>query len=143
MPTESNLLFRDSETEPTDEVIQETLGTPLFNVYRELIEIIQTEFDLAHEWRYYKDGKSWLCKVVHKKKTIFWLSIWEGIIKIGFYFNEKTSPGVFDLQIDEEIKRDFEKTKPVGKLLPLVLDINQQAQLQDLKEVIRYKKSLK
>ena len=143
MPTENNILLRDPDIEPNEEVIRGTLGIPLFNVYRELIEMIQTEFDLVHEWRYYKDGKSWLCKVTHKKKTIFWLSIWEGFIKTGFYFNEKSGPGVFDLQIDEEIKRDFKMTKPVGKLLPLILEINQQAQLQDLREVIGYKKSIK
>lgn len=29
------------------------------------------------EWRYYKDGKSWLCKITQKNKTIVWISLWE------------------------------------------------------------------
>jgi hypothetical protein len=33
------------------------------------------ENKLIIEWDYYKDGKSWLCKIINKKKTICWLSI--------------------------------------------------------------------
>jgi hypothetical protein len=78
--------------------------------------------------------------VVHKKKTILWLSIWENCIKIGFYFTEKTGKGVLELDIDMNIKKGFEIAKPIGKLLPLTFEINHQNQIKDLKEVIRYKK---
>ncbi|PKP08994.1 MAG: hypothetical protein CVU09_13085 [Bacteroidetes bacterium HGW-Bacteroidetes-4] len=37
------------------------------------------------QWRYYNDGKAWLCKVSYKKKTVFWLSVWEAYFKVAFY----------------------------------------------------------
>jgi hypothetical protein len=137
------ILLREEEIEPTDKVLESVLGKELFIIYQELIEIFTNEFSLEPQWRFYKDGKSWLCKVVYKKKTILWLSIWENYIKTGFYFTEKTGIGVLDLDIDNKIKEVFEVAKPIGKLIPLIIDIDQQEQIKDLKEVVRYKKGLK
>lgn len=138
------LLLRDSEIIPTEEVLENALGKKVFAVYEELTKIITgVEFELAPEWNYYKDGKAWLCKVVYKKKTVFWLSAWENQIKTSFYFTEKTRTGIFDLAIDQKIKQDFDDSKAVGKLCPLILCIETREQLEDLKEIIRYKKGLK
>jgi len=137
-----NILLRDPEINPTNEVLENALGKEIFQVYEELIKII-TDGELKPEWNFYKDGKAWLCKVTYKKKTVFWLSIWEKHIKTGFYFTEKTRLGIFSLQINEKIIQNFEEAKTVGKLFPLVLDIDKKIQLEDLKELIEYKKSLK
>lgn len=139
-----NILLRDSKVNPTNEILENALGKDIFQVYEELIKIItDIEFELKPEWNFYKDGKAWLCKVTYKKKTVFWLSIWEKYIKTGFYFTEKTRSGILSLQISEKIIKDFEETKTVGKLFPLVLNIDKERQLEDLKEIIKYKKSLK
>ena len=139
-----NILLRDSKVNPTNEILENALGKDIFRVYEELIKIItDVEFELKPEWNFYKDGKAWLCKVNYKKKTVFWLSIWEKYIKTGFYFTEKTRSGILSLQISEKIIKDFEETKTVGKLFPLVLNIDKERQLEDLKEIIKYKKGLK
>ncbi len=137
------ILLREKEIEPTDKVLENVLGKELFIIYQEIIEILSDEFNLESQWRFYRDGKAWLCKVVYKKKTILWLSIWKNYIKTGFYFTEKTGIGVLELDIDNKIKEVFEVAKPIGKLIPLIIDIDQQKQVKDLKEVIRYKKGLK
>jgi hypothetical protein len=137
------ILLRDKEIEPTYEVLENALGKELFTIYQELIQIFTDEFSLELQWRFYKDGKSWLCKVAYKKKTVLWLSVWENYIKTGFYFTEKTRNGVLELGIDETIKETFSAAKPVGKLLPLIIDIDQEKQIEDLKKVIKYKKGLK
>ena len=137
------LLLREKEVEPSNDVLENVMGKDLFLIYQELIEIFTHEFNLDPQWHFFKDGNSWLCKVVHKKKTILWLSVWSGYIKTSFYFTEKTGKGVLELDIDNQIKKLFELAKPIGKLLPLTFEINHQNQLKDLKEVIRYKKELK
>ncbi len=137
------LLLREKETVPTNEVLEAVLDNELFTIYRELIKIFTNEFGLELQWNFYKDGNAWLCKVVHKKKTILWLSVWKNCIKTGFYFTESTGTGVLELAIDQKIKEDFEVAKPIGKLIPLTLDIDRQNQIKDLKEVVKYKKSLK
>lgn len=144
METEKQImLLREAEVEPTDEVLEKALGKEVFEVYRELLKDISNEFGLEHEWRFYKDGKAWLFKATCKKKTIFWLSVWERCVKTSFYFTEKTRSGIFDLPISGEIKESFDKTEPVGKLIPLIFDINQKEQLKDFREIVKYKKSVK
>ena len=142
-PNNENLLLREKEIEPTDEVLEKALGKELFTIYQEIIKTFTDEFSLELQWRFYNDGKAWLCKVVHKKKTILWLSIWENYIKTGFYFTDKTGIGVLELDIDNKIKEVFEVAKPIGKLIPLVIDIDQQNQIEDLKKVVKYMKELK
>lgn len=137
------ILLHEKETVPTNEVLENVLGKEFFNIYRELIKIFTDEFGLEPQWNFYKDGNSWLCKVVYKKKTILWLSVWKNYIKTGFYFTESTGTGVLELDIDNKIKEVFEVAKPIGKLIPLTLDINRQNQINDLKEIVKYKKGLK
>lgn len=131
------ILLREAEVEPTDKVLENALGKELFVTYKEAIGVLTNEFGLEPQWRFYKDGKAWLCKVVHKKKTILWLSLWEDCIKTGFYFTEKTGVGVLELDIDSKIKEVFKVAKPIGKLIPLIIDINQHSQIEDLKAVVR------
>ena len=137
------LLLREQEFFPTTEVLQNVLGK-VYCVWEELvIQVTQDKFALTLDWNYYQDGKSWLCKVCHKKKTIFWLSVWEGFFKTTFYFTEKHLEGIADLEISEQIKEDFCRTKPVGKLLPMLICIDKQEQLSDLLKIVKFKKEAK
>lgn len=79
----------------------------------------------------------------YKKKTIFWLSVWDKYFKIAFYFIEKNSPGIAKLNIDKSILEDFSHAKPAGKLLPLVITFRKKSQIPDVLKIVEYKKSLK
>lgn len=136
-------LLKDQQIFPTDEVLKNVLYDS-YPVFEELMEIItNAEYGLVPVWNYYKDGKAWLCKVCYKKKTVFWLSVWDGFFKTGFYFTEKNSSGIAGLYIDENLKESFISSKPIGKFMPLALDMRKKEQLKDLLMIIEYKKSLK
>ncbi len=141
-PENPELLLRDPETEPTDSVLEQALGSEVFPVYRDLMSILADEYSLTPYWRYYKDGKAWLCKVEYKK-TVFWLSIWEGMVKISFYFTQKTAPGIFELEITDEIKDRFREANDGKRMIPLTFEISSRNQFDDLVKVILYKKKLK
>ena len=136
-------LLREQEIIPTEEVLKNVLGES-YSAFETLINTITApEFGLIPEWNYYKDGKSWLCKVCYKKKTVFWLSAWDKFFKITFFFTEKHLEGIALLNIEENIKDDFGKVKPVGRLLPLLISINKTEQLSDALKIIEFKKRLK
>jgi hypothetical protein len=125
---------------PSDEVLETTLGEAGFAAYcamRRTLE--QSEWNLTAVWNYYNDGKAWLCKVVWKKKTLFWVSVWEGYFKVAFYFTEKHLDVIAALPLTPGILEDFSRTKPVGKLLPMVLSIHSEDQLGDLNVLIKCK----
>ena len=134
--------LNNPETFPTDQVLDNILGKEVFQVYKIILRIIQDEFDLEYEWRYYKDGKSWLFKTTNKKKTIFWLSVWEKLIKTSFYFTERTRNGVLELPINEKLKENISNAEAIGKLIPLVLEIDHEKNLDDFQEIVKYKKTI-
>ncbi len=141
---EPQMLLKDPGVFPSNEVLRATLGDSIYNVLEFFVETITSEeYGLAPEWRFYNDGKAWLCKGVHKKKTILWLSIWEGFFKVSFFFTEKHLEGIAALEISETIKEEFARAKPVGRLIPMIFDVCKKEQLDDLLTVVRHKKSLK
>ncbi len=139
----NNQLLRDKEIYPDNKILELTLGD-IYPVYNNFTNIITDDkYNLELQWNYYNDGKAWLCKVVYKKKTVFWLSIWAGYFKTSFFFTQKNDSGIKDLNIDESIKESYYSNKAIGKLKPLILDINTSGQLHDVLEIINYKKNLK
>ena len=135
-------MLRDKEVYPDEKVLGNTLKNN-YIVYEQLMDAIRSpELELSTVWNYYNDGKNWLCKVFHKKKTIFWLSVWDGFFKTSFFFTEKTSEGIASLDIKEIIKKEFFESKPIGRLIPLVIDVNKD-NLEDVLKIAMYKKKLK
>ena len=132
-------LLQDSEIAPTDEVLKSEFRG-CYPVFEEFISRVQSEpYSLSPEWRYYKDGKAWLCKICRKKKTVVWLSAWTDCFKLGFYFTEKSGEDIPNLDICSSLKENFESNKPIGKLKPLVAEVNQMSQLEDVFTLIQYK----
>ncbi len=143
MSTDLKPKLNDPNIIPTNEVLLHELG-PSFKAYDKLMGIItKADFGIISEWRYYNDGKAWLCKNVFKKKTVFWLSVWDSYFRVVFYFSEKNLQGIDDLEIDEKVKEDFGKSKAIGKLIPMIIKIENEMQVDDAIRVIEYKMKLK
>jgi len=130
-------LLKDPTFDPTEDILSAALGD-IYPVYQAFCGVLAAA-QVSMEWRYYNDGKAWLCKCQHKKKTVFWLSIWEGYFQTGFFFTEATYEGVRDLPFDEQPIRE----RNVGKFIPMVMKVSAESQLGDLAQLIDYKKSLK
>lgn len=95
--------------------------------------------DMQYEWRYYMDGKSWLLKVEKKKKTIAWMSVWEGFMKAAIYIPERLIHSVYELPISEETRERIRTTKNVGKSRPCMFEIRDQKVLKDMDRVMQFK----
>jgi len=105
-------------TEPGNNVLENGLGKN-YKLFKEFDEKIRG-MNLIPEWHYYNDGKSWLCKVLNKKKNLCWLSVWNTGFKLTFYFTEKTLGGIFELDISEDIKKKGRDVNKLGKLIPVL-----------------------
>jgi hypothetical protein len=135
------LLFREPNIEPTNQLISEGLKGA-FNAYTKLRESLISDLKLSYQWNYYKDGKAWLCKVSHKKKTVFWLSTGDQSFTITFYFTQKNQSDIFALPIDISIKENFANAKHLGKLMPLTIEIHNDKPFSDILKIVNYKLSL-
>ncbi len=136
------LLLQNPEQQPENYLLKEIMDKELYDCFTTLQNLL-SDIGLQREWRYYKDGKSWLYKITHKKKTIAWLSLRETYIQTSFYFTEKTKEGIMQLNIDKDIITAFSQTKMTGKLIPLVLCIDKKDKLSDFMKIAAYKIALK
>ncbi len=136
-------LLREQDVYPSESIIKQALGSS-YAVFAEFEKTITSNtFALVPEWNYYKDGKAWLCKVLYKKKTVFWLSVWPGFFKVSFYFTEKNRDVIPSLSVDMDIKEAFLQAKSIGKLIPLTVNVSRKEQISDLLKLVECKKSLK
>ena len=94
---------------------------------------------MDYSWRYYKDGKAWLCKVQKKKRTIVWMSAWKGYMQATIYFPEKYIDEICNLDIDKEIIVKIKNTRKAGKSIPCIFEIRNMKILIDIKKVIQLK----
>ena len=133
--------LRDGNVYPDDSVLEGILGAS-FDSYKKLLGMF-TRADMTHEWRYYRDGKAWLCKVQKKKKTIIWMSAWKGFMQATIYFPDKYAGALTGLPIAEETRNRIRSAKRVGKSIPCMFEIRNDAVLKDLERVMEYKISLK
>lgn len=72
-------LFNDKNEYPNDQVLARHLGKTK-GLWDEFTGAAASA-SLALEWNYYNDGKAWLGKLTHKKKTVCWVSIWKGFLR--------------------------------------------------------------
>jgi hypothetical protein len=135
-------ILKDPKVSLDSQVLKSKLGKR-HAIYEQLVATMESErFQAAPEWKYYKDGGAWLCKITRRKKTVFWLSAWKSHFKAAFYFTEKTGKGITDLRIKRTHKRAYAEAPPIGNLKPLLMEISTEAQLKDLFTVADYKISL-
>lgn len=137
MDTINQIELRDESVYPGEEVLQRILGKS-YPAYRDLLSLYGSH-QLVHAWRYYHDGKAWLCKVQKGTRTIVWMSAWKGYMQATIYLPEKYVNGVYQLDIREERKEKIRQTKNTGRSKPCIFEIRDTDVLEDFEKVMEYK----
>ncbi len=109
-----------------------------YPAYQKLLDLYN-ENTMTPEWRYYRDGKAWLCKVLKKKKTIVWMSAWKGYMQATIYFREGFAPDMDALNLQEKTKERIRSAKKVGKSVPFIFEIRDETVLEDFRKVMQEK----
>jgi hypothetical protein len=127
----------DPDIFPDESLLKNILGES-YDRYLELLDCFVAN-EMNHEWRYYRDGKAWLCKVQKKKRTIIWMSAWRGFMKATVYIPEKAIEGIYKLAISEDTKQRIRETKNVGKSKPCIFEVKSKKAINELSQIIKYK----
>ncbi len=131
------IALTDENTFPDEAVLKSVLGRG-YAAYTRLLALYE-ENGLVHEWRFYRDGKAWLCKVQHKKRTIVWMSAWKGYMKATIYFPVRYLEAILGLSITEESKERVTATKNVGKTRPFTFEIRSTEAIAEFEKVMQFK----
>lgn len=129
-------VLNDAAQFPSEEIIFAWLGitgslwSSLFNYIRE------TYPEIKSEWRYYRDGKSWLLKVTRKSKTVFWLSVIKGAFRITFYFGDTARDLIMKSSLSDKLQEQYNHKTGLRAVTVIVKnkkDINSVKELIDIK----------
>jgi len=131
----------DEKVYPDENVLKSVLGRS-YAAYTDLLTLFDKN-GMTYDWRYYKDGKAWLCKVQKKNRTIVWMSAWKGYMKATIYFPEKYIGDLQKLDLPAKSKQGIIETKNVGKSKPCMFEIRNKNILKELEVVMLYKISTK
>jgi hypothetical protein len=118
-------------------VLLKVLGSS-FPAYLDLLRLYDAN-QMDSTWRYYHDGKAWLCKVQKKKKTIVWMSAWQGFMKATIYIPLKVINEVYRLDLSEERKEMIKATRDVGTSKPCTFEIRDATVLDEFNKVMQFK----
>lgn len=136
-------ILSDPDRVPNKELVFSHIGKTKA-LWVSLFEWIRANHpDFSEEWRYYRDGKSWLLKVTRKKKTIFWLSILKGSFRTTFYFGDKEEAAILASPLSEDKKEQFKNGKRYNRIRGITISYSKKGDLQDAHTLIGIKSSAK
>ncbi len=135
--------LNDADEYPDDEVLSRVLGRvkKSWDAFMDLLDEDYPSF--SGEWRYYKDGKSWLHKITKKKKTICWVGIYSDAFKTTFYFPDKAEDLITASRLNKDCIDQFLHGKRFGKIRAITVEIKKATDLKATKALIKIKEELK
>ncbi len=137
------MVLTDKNQSPTEEIINSYIGKSKTN-WESIFKYIYSNYpEFTEQWRYYKDGKSWLMKVIWKSKTVFWLSVIEDGFRITFYFGDKAEELILESSLTDQLKEQFKNGKRFGKIRALTVLMNNKRNVEFVKELISIKLRIK
>lgn len=132
-------VLSDPDLFPSEEIIFRYIGK--YQEHWKLLfdRIRERHPGLEGNWKYYRDGKSWLFKMTGGSETVFWLSLAERTFRITFYFNRKNEGFLLHSGVSEKIKKEYrdlpasKNFRPVTILVKSKTDVEQILQLTGIK----------
>ena len=143
MAEKENMVLSDKSVIPTDDYIFSFIGENKVH-WRRIMDYISENYkETSGSWNYYNDGKQWLFKMVHKKKTIFWAGILPDTFRITFYFGNKAEAIIEVSDLPQSIKEGFRTAKRYGLIRPISFIINDKTDVDNVLKLVAIKHKLK
>jgi hypothetical protein len=131
-----NLVLTDKNQFPTDDIIFSNIG-PAKSYWIKLFKTIHKNYpDFIEQWKYYNAAKSWLLKIMKKKKTIMWISVFKDYFTAVFYFGEKAEQKIMKAGLSDKLKYKFINGKKFGKIKGIILKPGSDDDITDVIDLI-------
>ncbi len=131
------------EIYPSDDVLVSHIGVNM-DLWKKVLAHAESNYNaVTGEWRFYNDGKQWLFKLQHKKKTVFWASVKDNAMQVSFYFGNRAEPEIMASGLPAGVKDSYLTAKPFGSLRPITVILNGSVDPEVVYELIRLKTALK
>jgi hypothetical protein len=143
MAEKENLVLSDKQIIPTDDYIFSIIGEKK-KLWQAIMGFISENYkDFSGTWNFYNDGKQWLFKMVHKKKTIFWAGVLKDAFRVTFYFGDKAEHLIDDSDLPVILKDNFKNGKRYGKIRAVSLKMSYLSDVESVKKLMAIKMKIK
>jgi hypothetical protein len=137
------ILLTDKQVYPSDEIVFNIIGDRKI-LWKHLMDHMSEHYkDSNGGWNFYNDGKRWLFKMTHKKKTVFWASILADAFRVTFYFGNKAEPVIENSDLPQSIKDEFKTAKRYGLIRPVTIIVRSNTDLDNVLKIIVVKSKIK
>ena len=132
-------IFMDKNIRPAESEVKIVLKTS-YKFWPELIKYIEDNFGPVNkEWKFYGKG-GWNCKVLYKKRNLFFFVPYKGFFRIGFIFGEKAVSAVKKSDhLTQSIKTDLSNAKKYAEGRGIRIDVKNRKTLEVVKELVKIK----
>ena len=129
----------DPDTFPDNDVLQQYLGGAKV-IWDAFLDLVASKHPLLSiEWKYYRDGKSWLGKLSQKKKTVCWISVYQEFFKVTFYFTDKANDIIMESSLTNTLKTQWSENAKIGKIIPITVRVKKRADLKSVGTLVGLK----
>ena len=132
-------VLSEESVEPNEELIFSIIGEKELLWKQMMSYLYDNHTDISGIWKYYKDGKSWLLRIMKKKKTICWIRILDDTFRVAFWFAEKLEPIILDSDLPDKLKLEYKNAKSFNKSRCIYIDMKDSEDLPNVKELIDIK----
>ena len=151
MDKHEKLQLRDFEVTPTNELLEQVLGSS-YTAY-EAFQDTLPGLDIEQEWQWYTPHKAWFARGQHwwttsrgtrKEKTLYWLYVYDGYFSVAVWFKEKNRAEVMTANVSEKTLQMIRDAETMGRMptFPALFDITTVGPLADIYTLIDCKKKL-
>jgi hypothetical protein len=131
--------FTVKEEKPTDEMVSAKLlsNYSLLEEIRQHIE--ETIGETREEWKYYGKKLGWTLKTFHKKRNLFFISVYEGYFKISFVFGERAFQAAMDSELSAGLKSELEGARNYAEGRGISIQVDGPQQMEDIRKCLHIK----
>ena len=139
MAETENFAFKDPLVKPDDKSVFSILGAKS-RLWQSIMNYVHKRYpDASEEWKYYNDGKQWLFRMNHRKKTIFWIGVYPATFSITFYFGDKAETLIVNSDLPEPIKDEFKTAKRYGKIRGISIKMTDEKDVDNVQKLVALK----
>ena len=136
-------VLRDAEEYPSDDVLRRHLGRAMASWQALMAYVEEHDPALSGEWRYYKDGKSWLYKVTYKKLTLCWAAVFRGSFKTTCYFPDRAEPAITGSKLPKTYIDQYLNGRRYGTTRGITVEVRKVADLKATREMMEIRMRVK
>jgi hypothetical protein len=130
-------VFAEAGAEPTGAAIREALGSRS-RAWDQTMTVF-AEAGVLVSWRYYRDG-GWLAKATRGNKTIAWLAVEDGFVRVTFHFAERHRATLAEADgLARQVRDRIAAIAVSRRLLSVTFDVREPADLDPVRVVLAVK----